>query len=716
MFRPETVDLTSMQSDSTSPSDASESDKTPSTINERPTAEREPRFRLPPRFRSLKEDDRDDALVATDFVKTNGDTKAVFLGESQFHQKGAQKNQPISSHQPSFPRRSTWSSWTSAAPGQSSGDTRWCRHYRTESDGTVVSRESSSKSFSAVYSQDFELPRSASVTEAEYQAFHRQFAQGSGQNQRKADVSALQKQVSTLPLSVSATEAEYQAFRRQFAQGNRQNQPNAALPDLPKQGSTFVQSTAALQAAKRATLSTTSAVVSHFRGSRPGFQASVPLQQHSRASVPVAHSQRIDQMKQITVTSCPKRVAPLANYNVRNQRAGTGVNHFVLECHNLRAIPVGAIPVGAPSFNPHQSNGFEQRRVPPPAMSHQAPRRQNPAGIPSSNNNQMIVSRWSSGPSGPTRFNDGGQHRLPQNGGDLRFYNAATKRLSQNWRESTGVTSRQTPIVFSASSTKTTWKKHGASTSENVHQATVNVPQGVAGREIATPQGLKRLSSPKQQESAYKKVKGFDKLDLLCTATLEIGKMHDNPTGCSCPKSKCVALYCDCFKAGRRCSPKNCTCTDCKNTIAESGVEGARTHAIRCILARNPRAFNTAGVGNPTLKLPPGEVACNCIRSRCLKLYCSCFQNGKACRPDVCTCIDCSNTEVDPEGHRKAAIKQAIEKRADAFVVKAKEKGLGCACKNNRCVRKYCECFRTGLGCTDKCTCRECENKGTMSV
>jgi len=272
----------------------------------------------------------------------------------------------------------------------------------------------------------------------------------------------------------------------------------------------------------------------------------------------------------------------------------------------------------------------------------------------------------------------------------------------------------------------------------------------------------KRLMSPDHQQHStplFKKARGFDKLDLLCSATLEIGELHDNPTGCSCPKSKCVALYCDCFKAGRRCNPSMCSCLDwyvrdlphrrdtvlnysllfflkvlsygahhsrynimvplfltfpaspSKNTIAESGVDGARTKAIRCILARNPRAFRTAGEGNPLLKLPPGEIACNCVRSRCLKLYCTCFQSGKPCRAGVCTCVGCYNTETDIEGHRKAAIEQALEKRPDAFQVKVKEKGLGCACKNNRCIKKYCDCFRTHLACTDKCTCRQCENK-----
>ncbi len=69
----------------------------------------------------------------------------------------------------------------------------------------------------------------------------------------------------------------------------------------------------------------------------------------------------------------------------------------------------------------------------------------------------------------------------------------------------------------------------------------------------------------------------FDKLDLLCAATLDLGPLQENPAGCSCPKSKCIALYCDCFKAGRRCNPDTCSCLNCKNTVEESGPDGARS-------------------------------------------------------------------------------------------------------------------------------------------
>jgi len=71
------------------------------------------------------------------------------------------------------------------------------------------------------------------------------------------------------------------------------------------------------------------------------------------------------------------------------------------------------------------------------------------------------------------------------------------------------------------------------------------------------------------------------------------------------------------------------------------------------------------------------------------------------------------NIEDDQTGQRALAIEIILEKRPDAFEKpKPKEIGSGCACKNNRCIRKYCECFRTGLFCTSKCCCRDCANQG----
>lgn len=290
---------------------------------------------------------------------------------------------------------------------------------------------------------------------------------------------------------------------------------------------------------------------------------------------------------------------------------------------------------------------------------------------------------------------------------------------SHEWNMNTRIESRSTQDTLSSQRQWSNWHNKG---SPPIQQegffGNRSIPTGASVPVVLTREKIAsfNIKSKRSQEdspptiSTSKRSKGLDMLDLLCQATLDVGPMQDNPTGCSCPKSKCVALYCDCFKAGRRCDEKSCGCIDCKNTVAESGADGARTRAIRSILARNPRAFLTAGVSAAEKRAPPGEIACNCIRSRCLKLYCSCFQNGRTCT-ESCTCVSCSNTEADVNGERTLAVQLCLEKRPDAFQIRVREPGNGCSCKNNRCVRKYCECFRSSLACTEKCTCRQCENR-----
>jgi hypothetical protein len=201
-------------------------------------------------------------------------------------------------------------------------------------------------------------------------------------------------------------------------------------------------------------------------------------------------------------------------------------------------------------------------------------------------------------------------------------------------------------------------------------------------------------------------------LDMLCSTTLELGPIQDNPTGCSCPRSNCIKLYCDCFKAGRRCTDL-CSCVQCKNTVAETRADGERIQAIKNTLARNPRAF-TGGKKKEAAPRKPGDIVCNCVKSKCLKLYCDCFRSGQFCDEDACACNSCLNTKEESGigGRRHLAIQQCLEKKPDAFTKKMKDAGSGCACKNNRCLKKYCECFRMEMVCSSNCTCRGCENTG----
>ncbi|CAL5066852.1 unnamed protein product [Urochloa decumbens] len=120
---------------------------------------------------------------------------------------------------------------------------------------------------------------------------------------------------------------------------------------------------------------------------------------------------------------------------------------------------------------------------------------------------------------------------------------------------------------------------------------------------------------------------------------------------CSCKKSKCLKLYCECFAAGVYCS-EPCSCQGCLNKpIHEEIVLSTRKQIeFRNPLAFAPKVIRMSDAGLETGEDPNNTPAsarhkrgCNCKKSSCLKKYCECYQGGVGCSSN-CRCESCKNT------------------------------------------------------------------------
>ncbi|KAF5402526.1 hypothetical protein PHET_03875 [Paragonimus heterotremus] len=111
---------------------------------------------------------------------------------------------------------------------------------------------------------------------------------------------------------------------------------------------------------------------------------------------------------------------------------------------------------------------------------------------------------------------------------------------------------------------------------------------------------------------------------------------------CSCSRSCCLKLYCECFAAGVFCT--DCSCISCYN-LAEH--EEFRRKAIMRIVTRKPDAFQSK-IAHSAANTSVHTRGCNCKRSGCLKNYCECYEARIRCS-SRCRCQYCYN--VDGENH-----------------------------------------------------------------
>lgn len=240
---------------------------------------------------------------------------------------------------------------------------------------------------------------------------------------------------------------------------------------------------------------------------------------------------------------------------------------------------------------------------------------------------------------------------LAINSNDSVFSDTLNDSKTNNIITSTVATAATTTAVASAKPKKSNKRSRKA---ESVADTAAAVPMTNSSKSIDEHDGMQKIvignTLKKSKTTKYISTNAYESISPQQTyqpafsSTISPPNMPANVPAkvvCNCKKSRCLKLYCDCFKTSNYCD--GCNCIDCVNTIAYTGT--ARSKAIEAILERNPSAFTPRVTAtDPTVSShKEHRNGCHCKKSNCLKKYCECFSGSAPCQSDKCRCTECKN-------------------------------------------------------------------------
>ena len=155
--------------------------------------------------------------------------------------------------------------------------------------------------------------------------------------------------------------------------------------------------------------------------------------------------------------------------------------------------------------------------------------------------------------------------------------------------------------------------------------------------------------------------------------------------------------YCECFANGEYC--EGCDCHGCYNTEQQ---DEARIQAIKSTIMKNPDAFRPKLATATTI---------GAISTRTTSTGSSTSSQTVQQEAPRKTSKE---GEEPPNYDKKRQNASTLEDHPTIDVISMTKHIKGCNCRRSHCLKKYCECFQSGVLCTGDCTLhrlQECRRK-----